>query len=165
MLSRAFAAIMAIGILGATSVDCFPAEPHVKRQDLVLSPEVLKLLRAEMVEIAGGVPGIGLALASADWKSIQETSRKIRDSYVMEKQLTVAQAEELERALPEHFKQLDRAFHQRAEKLGQAAAVHDPELVAFQYSRLLESCAVCHSAYARSRFPGFAASDRQGHQH
>ncbi len=165
MLSRALVAIMVVGSLGAVSVDSFPAEPQVTRQDLVLSPEVLKLLRAEMVEIAGGVPGIALSLASADWKFIQETSRKIRDSYVMEKKLTVAQAEELERMLPEHFKQLDSAFHQRADKLGQAAAIHDPELVAFQYSRMLESCAVCHSAYAKSRFPGFAASDRQGHQH
>ena len=161
MLSRALVAIMVIGSLGAGPVETFAAETQVVRQDLTLSPEVLKLLRAEMGEIAGGVQGIALSLAIADWRSIQETSRKIRASYIVEKKLTAAQAEELERVLPEPFKQLDREFHQSAEKLGQAAAAHDPELVAFQYSRLIESCALCHSAYAKSRFPGFAGAGQR----
>jgi len=104
-----------------------------------------------------------LSLATANWTSIQETSTKIRASYIMEKKLTAAQTEELEQALPENFKQLDAEFHQRAEKLGMAAVAHDPELVAFQYSRLIESCALCHSAYAKSRFPGFSPPARQDH--
>jgi len=165
MLSRALVAIIVIGSVGAGPVQTSAAETQAVRQDLKLSPEVLNLLRAEMGEIAGGVQAIALALAIADWKSIQETSRKIRDSYIMEKQLTAAQAEELERALPDHFKQLDRAFHQRAEKLGEAAAVHDSKLAAFHYSRLIESCALCHSVYARSRFPGFAAGEQRDPVH
>jgi cytochrome c556 len=156
---------MVIGSLGVVSADTFAAEIQATRQDLRLSPEVLKLLRAEMGEIAGGVQGIALSLAIADWRSIQETSEKIRASYIMEKKLTAAQAGELEQALPEHFKQLDSEFHQRAEKLGQAAAVHDPELVGLHYSRLIEGCAHCHSAYARSRFPGFAAAQRRNPGH
>ena len=135
------------------------------RQDIKLSPDVLNLLRAEMGEIAGGIQGIALSLATADWMSIQETSTKIRASYIMEKKLTAAQAKELEQALPDHFKQLDTEFHQRAEKLGVAAAAHDPELVAFQYSRLIESCTLCHSTYAKSRFPGFSSLPQQGHSH
>jgi hypothetical protein len=123
------------------------------------------LLRAEMSEIAGGVQGIALSLAIADWTSVQETSKKIRASYIMEKKLTAAQARELEHALPGHFRQLDREFHRRAEKLGEAAAIHDAELAAFEYSRLIESCTRCHAAYARSRFPGFAASGPQGSHH
>ena len=165
MFSRALVAIIVIGSVGATVVDTFAAEPPVARQDLTLSPEVLKLLRAEMGEIAAGVQGIALSLAIADWRSIQETSRKLRASYIMEKQLTAAQAEELEQVLPDHFKQLDRAFHQRAEKLGEAAAVHDSKLVASHYSRLIESCALCHSAYAKSRFPGFAAVEQRDPGH
>lgn len=108
---------------------------------------------------------MALSLASADWESIQETSAKIRASYLMEKKLTPAQAKELDVALPEQFKRLDAQFHQRAERLGTAAAAHDPELVAFHYSRLLESCALCHSAYAKSRFPGFASPVQQDHHH
>lgn len=165
MTSRVVVAIMIIGSLGVVSADTFAAETQVVRQDLKLSPELLKLLRAEMGEIAGGVQGIALSLAIADWRPIQETSEKIRASYIMEKKLTAAQARELEQALPEHFKQLDSEFHHRAEMLGQAAAVHDPETVLFHYSRLIESCTCCHSAYARSRFPGFAAAKQRNPSH
>jgi cytochrome c556 len=165
MTRRVAVTIMLIATLGVALVDTLAAETQVVRQDLKLSPELLKLLRAEMREIAGGVQGMALAVAIADWRPIQETSEKIRASYIMEKKLTAAQAGELEQALPEHFKQLDSEFHQRAERLGQAAAVHDPELVVFHYSRLIESCAHCHSAYARSRFPGFAAAQRRNPGH
>lgn len=116
-----------------------------------------------MREITTGVQGIAVSLATADWQSIQETSTKIRTSYIMEKKLTPAQAKELEQALPEQFKQLDAEFHQRAEWLGVAAAAHDPELVAFHYSRLVESCALCHAAFAKSRFSGFSSPAQPGH--
>jgi cytochrome c556 len=156
---------MLIASLGVALVDTLAAETQVVRQDLKLSPELLKLLRAEMGEIAGGVQGIALSLAIADWRSIQETSEKMRASYIMEKKLTPAQAEELERVLPEHFKELDSEFHQKAGKLCQAAAAHDPELIVFHYSRLIESCVPCHATYARSRFPGFAAAKQRNPGH
>ena len=165
MFDKFLATMIVIGGLGMACAHACAAEPEAVRQDIELSPGVLNLHRAEMGEIAGGVQGIALSLATADWMSIQETSRKIRASYIMEKKLTAAQAKELEQALPEYFKQLDTEFHQRAEKLGLAAAVHDPELVAFQYSRLVENCTVCHAAYARSRFPGFSSPPLQGHLH
>lgn len=156
MATKVLATIFVIGSLSMASANIYAAEPLPFRQDVRLSPALLNLLRAEMREITAGVQRIALSVATADWKAIQETSAKIRASYIMEKKLTPAQAQELERVLPEQFKRLDAEFHQRAEKLGTAAAAHDPELVAFQYSRLVESCAQCHSAYAKSRFPGFA---------
>ncbi|HKK06418.1 MAG TPA: cytochrome c [Gammaproteobacteria bacterium] len=134
-------------------------------QELKLSPEVLNLLRAEMRGISAGVQGMSLSIATGDWKSIQQTSHNIRASYIMEKKLTPAQAQELKTALPARFKRLDAEFHERAGKLAAAAAAHDAERVTFQYSRLLESCAVCHSEFARSRFPGFKplAGGTHGH--
>jgi cytochrome c556 len=165
MTTRLLAILLVFGSLIAGQVNTPAAEPQDADQDVRLSPELLKLLRAEMREISAGVQGIALSLASADWPSIEATSEKIRASYLMEKNLTPAQAKELEQALPAHFKRLDAQFHQRAERLGTAAALHDPELVAFHYSRLLESCALCHSAYATSRFPGFASPVQQGHHH
>jgi cytochrome c556 len=165
MLKRLLATMIVIGSLTTVFVQLHAAEPHAVRQDIELSPDVMSLLRAEMGEITVGVQGVALSLAAADWKSIEETSQNIRASYIMEKKLTDAHAKELEQALPENFKQLDREFHQRAEKLGAAAAAHDPELVAFQYSRLIESCADCHSAYAQTRFPGFSPPAREGHSH
>jgi cytochrome c556 len=153
------------GILSAIPSRGYAQEPGTPSQGVRLSPALLDLLRAEMREIAGGVQGIALSLAAGDWKAIQDTSAKIRASYIMEKKLTPAQARELEQALPEHFKHIDAEFHERAEKLGAAAAAHDPGIVAFQYSRLVESCALCHAAFARSRFPGFGPPAQPGHQH
>ena len=165
MFDKFLATMIVIGGLGMACAHACAAEPEAVRQDIVLSPGVLNLHRAEMGEIAGGVQGIALSLATADWMSIQETSRKIRASYIMEKKLTEAQAKELESALPAYFKQLDAEFHQRAAKLGAAAAAHDPEQVAYQYSRLLESCTLCHTSYAKTRFPGFSAPAAPGHAH
>ena len=118
-----------------------------------------------MREIAEGVQRIALAVATADWQTVRETSAMIHQSYLMAKELTPEQAKELAQALPERFKQLDAEFHQRAAKLGAAASAHDAELAVFHYARLIESCAGCHSAYARSRFPGFGPPIQQDHHH
>lgn len=154
-------AIIATSVLVAAAGSTHAAENRARKQDIKLSPELMNLLRAEMREVATGVQGLALSLATADWKTIQDTSTKIRASYIMEKKLTRPQAEELEKALPLEFKQRDAQFHQRAQKLAAAAAAHDAERVAFHYSRLLESCVGCHSEYARGRFTGFDSPTRQ----
>lgn len=133
--------------------------------DLHLSPQVRGLLQQEMREVARGTQTLAIALATADWKTLHDTAAKIRASYIMSKQLTAAQKHELEHALPAGFKQLDAEFHARAEKLAHAAEARDHELAAFHYSRLVESCAVCHSNYAKTRFPGFAAFTPPAHGH
>lgn len=165
MTNKLLTIFIVIGGLATVPIHSYGVEPHISRQDIKLSPDVLNLLRAEMNEIAGGVQSIALSLATADWKSIHETSLKIRDSYIMKKKLTPAQAKELEQALPARFKQLDAEFHQRAEKLAAAATTHDSDLTAFQYSRLIENCTLCHSEYAKSRFPGFSSPTQQEHHH
>lgn len=165
MYKKFLATIIVIGSLAADPIQPHATEPHILQQGIELSPDVLNLLRAEMREIAVAAQSIALSLATADWRSIEETSNNIRASYIMEKQLTANQTMELEKALPEQFKQLDAEFHQRAEKLGAAAAAHDPELVTFHYSRLIESCTRCHSAFASKRFPGFASPSQLDHHH
>jgi hypothetical protein len=151
---------LATGPVGAGA-----AEKAAPQPDLELSADLLALLRTEMRDIAAGVGGIALSIANADWQSIQDTGARIRDSYIMKRQLTDQQAQALKQALPAHFRHLDRVFHQRAESLRVAAASKDPALVAFRYSRLLESCAACHASYAKSRFPGFASPAEQHHHH
>lgn len=165
MKFKLLTAILVIGGLTAGSARTYAAEDHASDQHIALSPELVELLRAEMREISKGIQSLALSLATADWHAIQETSEKIRASYIMENQLTPAQAEELEHVLPEQFKQLDADFHHRAQKLGLAAAEHDAELALFHYSRLLESCANCHSTYAKERFPEFASPIAPSHQH
>lgn len=159
-----FSVFMVAGLTAAVA-PAHAAGPATAPQSLALSPGTLALLRAEMVEIAGGVQGIALALASADWHTIAKTAERIRASYVMEQSLSPEQAAELEQQLPEAFRQLDSAFHQRAEKLAIAARSGDAELVAHHYARLMEGCVSCHAAYATARFPGFAPTPPQEHRH
>lgn len=141
------------------------AEPHAEPPKVELSPDLLDLLRAEMAEVSKGMQVLVVALASADWPAVGATSAKIRASYILAQQLTPGQSAELERALPERFKQLDADLHARAARLEAAADARDAELAAFHYSRLVESCVACHSAYAVNRFPGFGTAADQTHHH
>lgn len=165
MCGKLLATLITLGSLALVPLQSYAAEQEKAHQDVALSPDLAELLREEMREIAVGVQSIPLSLVSANWTSIVETSAKIQASYIMGQKLTPAQVKELEQALPAHFKQLDAEFHQRAGRLGAAAAAHDAELVSFQYSRLIETCAACHAAYATVRFPGFSPAPQQDHHH
>ncbi|HEX7972598.1 MAG TPA: cytochrome c [Thiobacillus sp.] len=133
-------------------------QPATANADIHLSPPLRGLLQEEMREVARGTQPLAIALASGDWNTLADTSAKIRASYILEKKLSAAQKRELEHALPAGFKQLDAEFHARAEKLAHAAGARDPELAAFHFSRMVESCIACHSAYAKARFPGFSST-------
>ena len=134
-------------------------------ETLVLAPDLLALLQAEMREITTGVQKIPVAIAQADWETLAQTGKSIQSSYIMAKALTKEQAEALETGLPARFKQIDSEFHARAGKLVYAAEARDFELASYHYSRLIESCAQCHSLYAKTRFPAFGPAESHGHQH
>lgn len=167
---KARAAFLVVSLLlglafASSSLPAGELHSDASKQDIQLSPALMDLLRAEMREISAGMQAISLSLATADWLSIQETSGKIRDSYIMKKTLTPAQKEELKHALPARFKHLDGAFHQRADKLAEAAANRDAEAAIFHYSRMIEGCVNCHSIYAQSRFTGFSSEKPPQHDH
>jgi cytochrome c556 len=149
----------------ATLLLALTANAQQPAGDVHLSPALQKLLQEEMREVARGTQNLALALATADWKTVVHTSEKIRASYILDRKLTPAQRHELERALPEGFKQMDGEFHARAQKLGHAAAARDHELAAFHFSRMVESCASCHASHAKTRFPGFATEKPAAHRH
>lgn len=133
--------------------------------DLQLSPELIELLRAEMRALLSGVQSLPGGIATADWRSVVETSAEIRSSYILDQKLTPGQKKELSASLPEHFKRLDSQFHLEAKKLEAAAATHDALLSAFHYYRLLETCTTCHAIFAPSRFPGFSSDATHAHDH
>lgn len=141
-----------------------PAHRPAAAAALAMSPALVELFRTEMRELQSGTQVIAAALPAGDWDGIVKASRQMKQSYVLEKKLTSAQRKELG-ALPERFRDLDAEFHARSDRLGAAAASHDPELVAFQYSRLLETCTSCHAAFAPARFPGLAARATESHRH
>jgi len=138
-----------------------PSAKHVLR----LSPGLLELLRAEMRALLSGVQSLPAGIATADWKSVAETSSRIRASYILDQNLTLAQRKELSTSLPEHFKRLDSDFHLEAKKLEAAALNHDAQLSSFHFYRLIETCTTCHAIYATSKFPGFSPAAKQTHDH
>jgi len=141
------------------------ADSTERNGKLDLSPELAVLLKAEMGELSEGIRAVALSLAKADWEVLEATSEKMHESYIMKKSLTPTLAAELKQKLPPAFKRLDAEFHARALKLQHAAAVRDFELSAFHFSKLVESCASCHAAYAAKRFPGFNQSPQERHEH
>lgn len=152
-------------LLPASGPSAAPAGPAPAAQaPLALSPSLLELFRAEMRELLAGTQAVAAALPVGDWEAIVATSRRMKASYVLEKNLTPAQGKELA-ALPGRFLELDAAFHARTEKLAEAALGRDPEAVAFHYGRLLEACAGCHASYAQARFPAFGVSPSGAHRH
>lgn len=158
-------ALAAFALVFGGFPSAYAEHPAVAPAVLPMSPELLELLRAEMRELLGASQAISLALPVGDWAHIAATSEKMRKSYILEKQLTNAQREELD-SLPELFKRLDKQFHMRTEKLAHAASEKDAELTAFHFARLLEGCAGCHAVYAQQRFPGFVVdSVESDHQH
>jgi cytochrome c556 len=139
-------------------------EPATGLSGYSMSPGLLELFRAEMRELLAGSQAIAAALPVADWTSISATSEQMQKSYVLERQLTDAQRDELE-SLPAQFKALDEQFHRGTEKLAHAASQQDAQLVAFYFARLLEECTQCHATYAQTRFPGFPQESVDAHHH
>lgn len=161
-LIRTFIALLVIAAGHAAADAQAPAPAH---DDLHLSPEVRSLLQEEMREITVASQAILMSYVAGDWASIKKLSEQISASYVMARKLSASQRQELTEKLPAQFKHMDMEFHARAEKLAGAAEAGDPEIVAFHFNRLLESCASCHAAYARSRFPGFSPGATKAHGH
>jgi hypothetical protein len=133
-----------------------------------LSAPLREALSQEMVHLQSGMMTMVPAFASGDWALIAETARKIEQSFILAQALTAEQLDELHHALPPEFLALDAEFHYLAGMLGHAADNRKPELAAFYYSRMLESCNACHAQFATEKFPALARPDDEpahGHHH
>lgn len=137
-------------------------ESH-EQPSLQLSEPLMELLRAEMQAILAAIKLLPAGIATADWQSVATTSEQIRNSYLLQQKLSPEQRSELASKLPDYFKRLDAGFHLEANKLEMAARQHDPQLAAFHYYRMLESCTACHTTYASTRFPNFSHQEVSHH--
>lgn len=165
MLRTATTAIVILTLTGVCLRPAFGQEHTAPGDDLDLSDGVRTLLQAEMRELAAASQAAVIAFVSGDWESIRRLGDEMQASYVMQQSLTASQKSELAERLPDRFRRMDLEFHERAGRLGRAAASRDPELVAFHLHRLLETCASCHAQYAGSRFPGFTSDASATHRH
>lgn len=121
-----------------------------------LSPEVRALLRQEMAALQGAMIELVPAMVAGDWATIAQVAKRIRAGFILSRELTAEQREELATRLPAGFLELDAEFHGLAEGLEAAAHEQRPELVSFYVYKLQDSCVGCHARHARERFPAFA---------
>jgi hypothetical protein len=165
MISISRIRLILVGVLAFGLAPIHAQEAAPGKDKIQLSPPLMELLRTEMRALLDGIQSLPAGIATADWENVAATSAQIGNSYILQKQLTPAQRKELGQSLPEHFKRLDAGFHLEAKKLEAAALAHDPQLSAFHYYRLIETCSVCHALYAPSRFPGFSHTKKESHTH
>jgi hypothetical protein len=131
-----------------------------------LSPALRNLLKQEMNAIQEGMQALIPAIVSGNWQEVADIAGHIRDSYIMQQQLTDTQMEELQHALPPAFLELDQAFHHSAGMLAHAAEMHNPDVVNFYLYKLTDTCVACHGKFAGYRFPGLVdAPGNTGHKH
>jgi len=135
-----------------------PVEHHAQppADQLHLSPAVMDLLKQEMNAIQEGMQALIPAIVSGNWQDVAAIGGQIQHSYIMQQQLTEAQMEELHRALPPVFQELDQSFHHAAGMLAQAAKQRNAEVVSFYFYKLTDTCVACHSKFAGYRFAGLA---------
>ena len=154
-------AMLLVTLTGAVSSDAY-SESEVES----LSPELRILLQQEMLAIQQGMQTIVPAFASGNLAEVSDVAGKISRSFILKQRITDAQKHELHAKLSTGFILKDQQFHKYAGMLERVSKEGHTELVSFYYSKLLESCAACHSEHANHRFPVFShQSAKDGHHH
>jgi len=127
-------------------------------------PDDLKaVLLEEMSAIEKGMAELVHEISHGNWGNIEKIGKTIEESYIVKQKLSKRQLEELHHKLPSGFLRLDGKF--LAGALAHSAKERNIDLVVFYFYRLNESCARCHSKYARERFPGFSGADDKSEGH
>ncbi|NOZ08122.1 MAG: cytochrome c [FCB group bacterium] len=118
------------------------------------TPSTRNALVKEMQSITVNYQDLVSALAQGNWEKVVESSHAIYSSFILKQELSREDMEALHRILPDRFIEMDKQFHEQAQKLETAAQNHDPELAVIYSGKLLEGCVSCHQTYAHKRFPG-----------
>ena len=131
-----------------------------------LNEDLRLLLQKEMLAIDSGMKEIVSASAAGDYEKVSSIARQIKDSFILQQNLTKHQQHQLHMTLSSDFIKQDQNFHYMAGMLEHAAKNQKPELIGFYYSKLIGSCMSCHEAHARHKFPKFGeATPKDRHHH
>ena len=130
-----------------------------------LSPKLKSLLNSEMQAIRGGMQSMFQAYISGQYQEVAKTARQIKQSYIIKRNITPEQRQELMSKLPKGFFETDQAFHQYAGMLAHVAEEQHQELIGFYLSKMTEACVSCHSRFATHKFPDFAKSQEKAPHH
>jgi hypothetical protein len=137
-----------------------------KSAEIHLSPGLHQLLNAEMAAIENGMQELIPAISSGEWMTVASIAQNISDSFIMKQKLSAEQKEELHRALPALFIEMDQDFHASAAMMAHAAGMKNADVVNFYYFKLINACISCHKKFAAQRFPGLLKEgEGEVHQH
>lgn len=145
---------LAIALI-ATGFTVAPSAWSGKPVGHTLTSKLRSLLQQEMQHVLQAQQQILTALIMGDHGTVAEKAQQIHDSFILEQSLTPQDLEDLEKAVPEEFVALDRAFHGLAENLVQAAKANDAQQEARYFNEMTSACVGCHSRFVTDRFPGF----------
>ncbi|MDH4185202.1 MAG: hypothetical protein OEV92_13320 [Nitrospinota bacterium] len=133
-----------------------PAAVSAPSGKIDLSPELRELLSQEMLAISEGMKELAPAIAMGDGAKAAQIGKKMKASYILAQKLDKAKMEELHKALPADFVDMDHEFHDFAGMLAGAAESGQWNVVPYLFYRLTEGCVNCHGAYAHEKFPTLA---------
>lgn len=119
-----------------------------------LTAKLRGLLVMEMVQIEAAMRDTYGAIIRGNHATVAQKGQAIHDSFILGQSLTEQDHRDLEAAVPEEFLQMDERFHELAASLAEAGAQKNAQKQVEVFSRMTESCVVCHSLYATDRFGG-----------
>ncbi len=125
-----------------------------------LPPKFRALLIQEMLAVTGASKQILEALVRGQDDVVARNAEGIRDSFVLEQEMTDGDRQALHDALPRAFIERDQAFHALSERLAAAAHAGDQSRQREVFTEMLNACVVCHTAHATDRFPNLTAGAR-----
>lgn len=145
-------------LLSFLLIPCFALAEHPNtpaQTKGIIPTELRPLLIKEMQAIDAGMARLSSAVATGDWAEIAQIGHAIKNTYILQQQLTKQQRHQLHSSLPAAFKKLDHQFHYYAGMLHHVAKERDLDLVHFYVYKMNESCTACHAQFAAQRFTGF----------
>ena len=143
--------------------------PNDKQSVQALPNELRWALRKEMKLLERGMTTIIPAYIAGNWGEIESVAKAMKQSDLLNQNLSKEQLAQLHATLPATFLEKDKNFHYLAGMLEHAAKNKKEELVNFYFYKMNEACLNCHSQYAQHEFPELAKAAKEKksekHQH
>ncbi len=124
-------------------------------EEIVISNKLKRVLASEMKVLQQHMNSLAASVPAGRFTEIAATSEEIGKRDILEKRLSDKERTELNNILPSEYKIFEHELFRAAEMLNKASENNNPQFVSFFYSKLNESCIMCHSIYAKERFPDF----------
>ncbi|MDQ7053380.1 MAG: cytochrome c [candidate division KSB1 bacterium] len=130
----------------------------LQSQQIQLPERLMSVLRKEMQLIEVGMGQLLSHLAQGKANEAATVAQNIHDSFILKRNLSPDELQQLVSRLPAAFVRMDRDFHDSAQKLA-TAVQHGDFVTAIQlYANMSRACVSCHALYAAERFPALAKS-------